>query len=362
MTLGIQLTDDVNKLTPLNDPEVANHFIIMLADYNEINPARRGVLRKILGAWLTKRYVSEWWNRNAELYGQPLRLAKYPAANEDLRQTLTQLLKDAGNSPYLVIPEQAQIKFVAGASTPSTDLHEKIIESCNQAISVAILGATQTTTIQKGAGSKASAGVHEGVVLNRVEGYASEICSALRSQLVKKLVARNFGDEVAETYCPVLRINVAGYEDLGPFSEAIQRLVDSGLPITQSFIYEKTGIDMATEGEPTLVPIKAPIPSFGQPPIPDQALSVAFATKRANSRVISLEEQAINAGQKAGMDLIKPYLHILEDAKKDKADMGHIANRVRHEARFNGSTVEEASKVVQAVMIHAALTGYTEKK
>jgi len=362
MVLGIQLGEDASVLTPLDNPEVANHFVIMVADHNEINPARRGVLRKVLGAWLTKRYVSEWWNRNAELYGQPLRLAKYPAANEELRATLQKLLQEAGNSPYLVIPEQAQIEFVAGASTPSTDLHEKIIESCNQAISIAILGATQTTTIQKGAGSKASATVHEGVVLNRVEGYASEICAALRSQLIKKLVARNFGDDVAEEYCPILRINVAGYEDLESFSVAIQRLVDTGLPVGQSFVYEKTGIDMPVD-EPLLIPVSNPSPAF-QPPSQDPEVnqSIQFAAKKVNKKVIALEEQAIKAGMTAGMALIKPYLHILEDAKKDKADLGHVANRVRHEARFNGHTVEEASKVVQAVMIHAALTGYTEKK
>jgi hypothetical protein len=81
-----------------------------------------------------------------EIFGMPFREAKYDGYDENVRQQLLNMLKEAGSASYAVIPREAEITFhnntTSGLNTPYPELRR----ACNEEIDILILGQLLTTS------------------------------------------------------------------------------------------------------------------------------------------------------------------------------------------------------------------------
>ena len=350
MTLGVQLTDNPGLLTPLDQLE--SNFIVLVADQNDPNPSRRGLLRKCIGPWFTARYLQEWWSRSTEVNGQPTRVAKYNPSDKEMKAELENLLSRAGSANYMVLPEGTTIDFINAISAANTELYSKLLDACHEQISIALLGSTQTTQIKPNSGSRASSTIHFEVSNNTVNGYALTIASVLRDQLVSRLVEWQFGPDDSHRFTPTFEIKVMGYEDVEKMATAIPSLVALGLPVSQAYMYEATGIPMPDPDEPQL---KAPaVPSFGKPttsptvdtPSPEQALQAhRFAHAKTAERMV-------------GDLLIKPYVEHVQKLKADGADLKRILGSLHLYAMSRGEDKKHAEEIVKAYIVDEFHKGY----
>jgi Protein of unknown function (DUF935) len=95
-----------------------------------------------------------------ELFGQPIRVAKYDAHDIKTKTQLKQVLDEAGSSLALMIPKQAEFEIMDGKTSNSDgQLQQRLKDSCNDEMSVVILANTETTTNSKG-GSNAKSKEH----------------------------------------------------------------------------------------------------------------------------------------------------------------------------------------------------------
>lgn len=361
MDLAIQLTDDITKLTPLAD--VAEHFIVFQSDETDPSPARRGILRKCIMPWFFKRYVSEFWVRHAELYGQPMRVAKYPQADDELRAKLESILRDAGNASYMAVPDSVAIDFINGATNANSALHKELIENMNESISIAILGSTQTTKIAPDAGSRASSRVHAEVASSTIEGYALQICEILREQLARRLVTYQFGPDEAYLYTPIVDMNIAGYDDLKDTAVAYQTLANSGLPIPNSFLYDTLGIPVPDPQEPCLHAVSAPSfgGSGGSPVTPVPPSPIHNPNEGKFSQSFSAETHMHDPKAAIGT-MLKPYIEKAKQVKADGGDLRRVLASLNLLALANGNSKAKAEAIVQAYLVDGFMTGYSEVK
>ncbi|MNP98684.1 hypothetical protein D3C85_113050 [compost metagenome] len=88
-----------------------------------------------------------------EIFGQPVRIMKYDAYDTKTKQELKTLLTDSGSSLAMMIPKQAEFEMLDGkTSNGDGKLQIGLKDACNEEMSIAILGNTETTTSSKSSG------------------------------------------------------------------------------------------------------------------------------------------------------------------------------------------------------------------
>lgn len=95
-----------------------------------------------------------------EIFGQPVRLVYYDAHDTKTKNDLRRMLEEMGSSLTLMIPKQAQFNMLDGkTSNGSGELQMRLIDACNEEMSIALLGTTETTSSSSSSGY-AQAKVH----------------------------------------------------------------------------------------------------------------------------------------------------------------------------------------------------------
>lgn len=88
-----------------------------------------------------------------EIFGQPVRIMKYDAYDTKTKQELKTLLTNSGSSLAMMIPKQAEFEMLDGkTSNGDGKLQLGLKDACNEEMSIAILGNTETTTASSSSG------------------------------------------------------------------------------------------------------------------------------------------------------------------------------------------------------------------
>lgn len=88
-----------------------------------------------------------------EIFGQPVRIIYYDAYDTKTKDELRKTLNESGSSLAMMIPKQAQFQMLDGkTSNGNGELQEKLIKACNDEMSIAILGNTETTSSSSSSG------------------------------------------------------------------------------------------------------------------------------------------------------------------------------------------------------------------
>ena len=135
------------------------------------------------------------WAQYIEIFGQPMRIAKYDANDIKTKTQLTQALTEAGSSLALLIPKQAEFEVMDGKTSNGTgELQQRFKDACNNEMSVLILGNTETTSSSNG-GSNAKAQEHG--------KQQMEVTKSDMAYLLTKLNSKEFLNILASYNLPV---------------------------------------------------------------------------------------------------------------------------------------------------------------
>jgi hypothetical protein len=131
-------------------PDIQNIFVVG-------DPRDYGYLLKCCFYALIKKGNFSDWAQFVEIFGQPIRVAKYDAYDLKTKQQLKAALDEAGSSLAMLIPKQAEFDMIDGkASNANGDLQKALKDSCNDEMSMVVLTNTETSTGANG-GSLAKA-------------------------------------------------------------------------------------------------------------------------------------------------------------------------------------------------------------
>lgn len=230
---------------------------------------RGGLARLVAWAFMFKSYSIKDWAIFAETYGQPLRVGKYGAgATAEDRQTLLRALRSLGSDAAAIVPEGMAIDFIEATTSGNHELFEKMGNWWDQQVSKAVLGQTGTTDALRG--GYAVGKVHEGVQSDIERADARQLAATLNRDLVRPMVALNFGPQRAY---PRLRIGRPESVDTAQLAQTLAHLVPLGLPVPQWWIRDMLGVP---EAEPDAELLAAPA-APAAPEVPDGAPGLARA-------------------------------------------------------------------------------------
>lgn len=130
------------------------------------------------------------WAQYVELFGQPVRIVYYDAYDSQTKTELRKMLNESGSSLAMMIPKQAEFEMLDGkTSNGDGQLQARFREVCNEEMSIAILGNSETTVSSKSSGyaqSKEHASQQNELIMSDLTFVANllnsdKFCSILQS-------------------------------------------------------------------------------------------------------------------------------------------------------------------------------------
>lgn len=145
-----------------------------------------GMLDKVAYHALGKKHMLIYWWRYAELFGIPWRHGKTDIDDNARRTNMENMLKNAGNSMYMVTDPDDEVDIVSNNNTDAYQVFEKELHYSNNEISKAFAGAIGIFDEKSFVGS-AEAG--ERLFDDYVESYSKKVVNIVCNELIPRLIS-----------------------------------------------------------------------------------------------------------------------------------------------------------------------------
>lgn len=190
-------------------------------------PTRQGLGRVLVHAGMFWKWDARSWMQFAELHANPWRVGYYDkgvADANDIENLKRGLLELSGMTTAVFASSCKPMFLEAKDST----VHGDIFRTWCAEISKVVNGGTLATEMDGEGGSRSAAEVHEREASKLKVGDGRALDATLTRDLWRPLIRRQFGDEDAEQFCPVVRLDTIPAESINAKTNRIFGFVDRG--------------------------------------------------------------------------------------------------------------------------------------
>ncbi len=244
--------DQPRILTQDNDRDgielAPNKFIVHTPHNVSGHPQRGGLLRVTAMAYLAKNLALKDWMIFAEVFGMPVRIARYePTATAEEKRELIAMLESLGSNAAGIFSRAVELQVIESKRAVSGAPYERLIDYLNREISKAWLGQTLTTDITGQSGSIAAARVHETVRRDILVDDLRKEARTIRRDLLGPMTRLRFGPEVP---VPLFRRRLEPPRDLKQFVDVLGVAVNQlGVDVPADWVRSTLGIPDPGERE-----------------------------------------------------------------------------------------------------------------
>lgn len=176
-------------------------------------PTRQGVGYALVWTSLFYVWTTRDWMQYAELFGRPWRLgvwSKATASREDIN-ALERAAREVSGATGAALPAGADLKLLYPGNAGS--VHAELRGAFNAEISKVVLGQTGTTELGD-RGSYAAVKAHDLVREDIKESDGVSASESMTADVVRPLVAMQFGQDAADALCPRFELLTAAEESI----------------------------------------------------------------------------------------------------------------------------------------------------
>ncbi len=243
------LTKEASREGMLPPP---NKFVQHTPNSLSGHPMRGGLLRVSALAYLGKHFAMKDWLVFAEIFGLPIRIARYDAsATADEKREMLAMLRDLGSAAVGVFSKAVDLEIKEASTGPlGGPPHEAICHFFNRELSKAWLGQTLTTDTSGQTGTHSAAVIHERVRMDIREDDIRNEGRTIRRDLLGPMTRIAFGDRAP---VPYFRRVLDVSRDPNELATLIATAVnDLGVNVSAGWAQEKLGIPEARAEETVL--------------------------------------------------------------------------------------------------------------
>ncbi len=213
------------------------------------HPQRGGLLRATALAYLAKNLALKDWMIFAEVFGMPVRVARYePSATADEKRELLQMLESLGSNAVGVFSRAVELQIMEANRGTSGPPFQGLIDFLNREMSKAWLGQTLTTDITGQSGSVAATQVHEHVRKDILADDIRKEGRTVRRDLLTPLTLFRFGADAPVPHFRRKRQDSASPKEIVEVLDAaVNRL---GLQVPRAWVHDALGVPRAGSDEP----------------------------------------------------------------------------------------------------------------
>lgn len=227
---------------PRNGIELTpNKFIVHTPHSVSGHVQRGGLLRVTAMVYLAKNLALKDWMIFAEIFGMPVRLARYePTATADEKRELLHMLESLGSNAAGIFSRAVELQIVETKRNSQNSPYQSLVEFLNREMSKAWVGQTLTTDISGQRGTLAASQVHEQVRHDLLADDMRKEARTLRRDLLAPLVRLKFGPEVP---VPHFRRKVRQASNAVELADVLDKAVNRlGLHVSQDWALDSLGI------------------------------------------------------------------------------------------------------------------------
>jgi phage gp29-like protein len=236
--------DDGTALPP-------NKFIVHTPHSVSGHPQRGGLLRVTAMAYLAKNLALKDWLIFAEIFGMPVRIARYePNASAEEKRELLRMLESIGSNAAGIFSRAVELQVIEANRGTAGPPYERLVEYLNREMSKAWLGQTLTTDIAGQKGSFAATKVHETVRKDILVDDVRKEGRTIRRDLLAPLTRLRFGSDAP---VPHFRRKIRQICDLAELAGVLDVVVNQlGLKIPEAWTREALGVPRPADDDRTL--------------------------------------------------------------------------------------------------------------
>lgn len=156
-----------------------------------------GLLNKVAPFWIWKKAFG-YWSQHASIFGMPFRKGNTNIHDNKRLQNMIDMFENMTGATYFIGHEgdEVDISYPTGSGTAS-DIYDKLIQKCDQAIAKIVLSQTGTTDEKSYAGS---ANVHAGVLEDVIWSDKLDLAAIIDEQLIPFLKSIGMMPENKEVF------------------------------------------------------------------------------------------------------------------------------------------------------------------
>mgnify|MGYP002622565368 CR=1 FL=1 len=171
-------------------------FIVHAPHAASGHPLRGGLLRATALAYLGKHFAIKDWLIFAEVFGMPVRVARYaPNATPEEKREMLNMLSRLGADATGIFSKAVELQVIQSRTPGEVNLYENLCLYFDREISKAWLGQTLTTDTARMLASAGAAKVHDQVRRDLRDDDLRKEAETLRRDLLAPMVRMQFGPD-----------------------------------------------------------------------------------------------------------------------------------------------------------------------
>jgi len=290
-------------------------------------PIRGGIAMLAATTWMFKTFSVKDWMAFSEVYGMPIRVAKYEpgVTTDDEKKSIKRALANLGHDAAALMPNTVDLEILSGRTGQGTSPYLELAEYFDKQLSKGVLG--QTMTSDDGS-SLSQASVHEKVRQDIAQADGQNLAATVMTYVIKPFVMLNFGPKAL---APICYPETDPPEDLKAWSDAAVPWVQAGLQVPAAFIRSKFAIPDPEPGEELVggdlmrtpeeeLMLGQAQPGQGQPGQPGQQPPQGqqpqpnhrLALNAQEPQSVRTAEQTVDAAMREWQPILVPYKDTIE--------------------------------------------------
>ncbi len=212
---------------------------------------RGGLLRVSALAYLGKHYAMKDWMIFAEVFGMPVRVARYePSATPEEKRELLRMLQSLGADASGIFSKAVELQLLEAGQGNAPPPYESICNFFNRELSKAWLGQTLTVETVGRKASLSAATVHDEIRLDLRQDDLVKEGRTIRRDVLTPMVRVAYGEDVP---VPFFRRQFDPKRDREKLARVLDVAVNAlGMEVPTSWAHDALGVPEA-EGEEATV-------------------------------------------------------------------------------------------------------------
>ncbi len=221
---------------------------------------RGGLLRATAMAYLGKHFAIKDWLIFAEVFGMPVRIARYhPSATAAEKREMLDMLRQLGADATGIFSKAVELEIKQTRQPGEVNLYENLCLYFDREISKAWLGQTLTTDTIRSRASAGAAAVHDRVRRDIRDDDLRREATTIRRDILSALTRFEFGPEApVPCFRRVLDQSLLPEQLARVLGIAVNQL---GIRVPSRWAHASLGIPEATAGEAVLSPVATSKPT-----------------------------------------------------------------------------------------------------
>lgn len=214
-------------------------------------PLARSLMRAQSFVYLIKMLAIADWTVFCEIFGMPIRIAKYqPTATPDEKTELINMMKNLGSKAFGVFSNAVTLEFVE-SSQRGTAPFKDLIEWCDRAQAKLFLGGNLVSDTTGGTGTFAAANVQDEVRDDLRDDDIDREADTVMQQIIEPMLFYRFWQEMP---IPSFRRVAPETIDRKLEAETIRSAQAAGAKVPKKWALERMGIPELKEDDEVLEP------------------------------------------------------------------------------------------------------------